>query len=73
MVRWFRHVQRRDKKDATRQITVDGKRNRGRPKLRCRDLVKEDMARNQMTEVAEDRITLAGHDPSRRTTKCRVG
>ena len=46
-VRWFGHVQRRDKEDATRQMTVDGKRNRGRPKLRCRDLVKEDMARNQ--------------------------
>ena len=46
-VRWFGHVQRRDKEDATRQITVDGKRNRGRPKLRCRDLVKEDMVRNQ--------------------------
>ena len=37
-------------------MTVDGKRNRGRPKLRWRDLVKEDMARNQMTtEMAEDR------------------
>ena len=34
----------------------DGKRNWGRPKLRWRDLVKEDMARNQMTtEMAEDR------------------
>ena len=38
------------------QITVEGKRNRGRPKLRWRDLVKEDMARNQMTtEMAEER------------------
>ena len=37
-------------------MKVDGKRNRGRPKLRCRDLVKDDMARNQMTtEMAEDR------------------
>ena len=48
-VRWFGHVQRRDKDDATRnilQMTVDGKRNRDRPKLRWRDLVKEDMARN---------------------------
>ena len=47
------------KDDATRKIlpmTVDGKRNRGRPKLRCRDLVRDDMARNQMTtEMAEDR------------------
>ena len=57
--RWFGHVQRRDKDDATRkilQMTVDGKRNRGRPKLRWQDLVIEDMARNQMTtEIAEDR------------------
>ena len=55
-LRWFGHVQRRDKDDATRkilQMTVDGKRNRGRPKLRLRDLVRYDMARNQMT--AEDR------------------
>ena len=56
-LRWFGHVQRWDKDDATRKIlnmTVDGKRNRGRPKLRWRDL--EDMARNQMTtEMAEDR------------------
>ena len=37
-LRWFGHVQRRDKDDATRkilQMTVDGKRNRGRLKLRC--------------------------------------
>ena len=51
-------MQRRDKDDATRkilQMTVDGKRSRRRPKLRWRDLVKEDMARNQMTtEMAED-------------------
>ena len=46
-LRWFGHVQRRDKDDATRkilQMTVDGKRNRGRPMLRWRDLVKDDMA-----------------------------
>ena len=58
-LRWFGHVQRRDKDDATRnilQMEVDGKRNRGRPKLRGRDLVKDDMARNQVTtEMAEDR------------------
>ena len=57
-LRWFGHVQRRAY-DATRKIlqrTVDGKRNRGRPKLRWRDLVKDDMARSQMTtEMAEDR------------------
>ena len=48
-----------DKDEATRkilQMTVNGKRNRGRPKLRWRDMVKEDMARNPMTtEMAEDR------------------
>ena len=58
-LRWFGHVQRQNKDDATRkilQVTVDGKRNRGRPKLRWRDLVKEDMARIQMTtEMAEYR------------------
>ena len=58
-LRSFGHVQRRDKDEATRtvlQMAVDGKRNRGRPKLRWRDLVKEDMTRNQMTtEMAEDR------------------
>ena len=56
---WFGHVQREDKDEATRkilQMTVDGKRNRIRSKLRWRDLVKEDMARNQMTTaMAEDR------------------
>ena len=58
-LRWFGHVQRQDKYEATRKILqteIDGKRNRGRPKLRWRDLVKEDMARNQMaTEMAEER------------------
>ena len=58
-LRWLGHVRRRDKDDATRkilQMTVDGERNRGIPKLRWRDLVNEDMARNQMTtEMAEDR------------------
>ena len=59
-LRWFGHLQRRDKDNATRKIlqmmVSDGKRNRDRPKLRWRDLVKEDMARNQMTtEMAEDR------------------
>ena len=37
-------------------MAVNGKRSRGRQKLRWRDLVKDDMARNQMTtEMAEDR------------------
>ena len=58
-LRWFGHKQRRDQDEATRkilQMTADGKRNRGRPKRRWRDLVKEDMARNHMTtEMAEDR------------------
>ena len=69
----FAHVQMGDKDEATSnilQMPVDGKRNRGRPKRRWRDLVKEDMARNQMTtEMAEDR----SHDPSRHSTKCRGG
>ena len=51
-LRWFGHVPRRDKDEATRkilQLRVDGK-------LRWRDLMKEDMSRNQMTtETAEDR------------------
>ena len=59
MLRWFGHVQRRDKEEAARkilQMAVDGKRNRGRPKLRWRDLMKEDIARNQTTiEMAENR------------------
>ena len=58
-LRWFGHVQWRYQDEATRkilQMTVDGKRNLGRPKLRWRDLVKEYMARSQMTtEMAEDR------------------
>ena len=65
-LRWFGHV--RDKDEATRkilQMTVDGERNRVRPKLRRRDLAKEDMTRNQMmTEMAEDRTYLAWHDSS---------
>ena len=59
--RWFGHVQRRDnhKDEATRkilQMTVGGKRTRGRPKVRWRDLMKDDTARNQTTtEIAEYR------------------
>ena len=58
---WFEHAQRREKDEATKnilQMTVDGKRTRGRPKLRWRDLVKEDMTRNHnimTTETADDR------------------
>ena len=38
-------------------MTVDGKRNRGRSKLRWRDLVKEYKARNEMTaEMAERKL-----------------
>ena len=43
MLRWFGHVQRRVKDDAMRKILqmgVDGKQNRGRPKLRWRDRVR---------------------------------
>ena len=58
-LRWFGHVQTRDKDDAKRQllqVTVNGKRTRGSPKRRWRDVVKDDMARNEMTtEMADDR------------------
>ena len=68
-LRWFGHVQKRYKDEAKRKtlhMTVDGKRNRGRPKLRWRDLVKEDIARNQIaTEMAEDRnIAMSGSKPA---------
>ena len=62
-LRWFGHVQRRDKDEATRnilQMTVDGKRNRGRL---SRDGDRDDRSPK----------TLACHDPSRHTTKCRGG
>ena len=76
-LRWFGHVQRRDKDEPTRKrlhMTVDGKRNRGRPKLIWRELVKVDMARNQMTtEMAEDPKTMTFLDPRRHTTKSRGG
>ena len=55
-------MQKREKDGATRkilQMTVDGKRNRGRPKLRWRDLVKEGMARNQMTTDMSDNIDIS--------------
>ena len=55
---WFGRVQRRYSVDVTikiLQMTVDEKRNRGRPNLRWRDLAKDYIARNQMTtEMAED-------------------
>ena len=57
-LRWFGHVRRRVKDDATKkilQMTVDRERNRGRPTLRWRAPVKDDMARNQMTTMAEER------------------
>ena len=73
-LRWFGHVQRRYKDDATRKIlhiTVDGMRNRGRPKLRWRDLVRDDMPRNQMTtEMTQDRGH--GHVMIRSGTLCSV-
>ena len=79
---WFGHVQRRDKDDATRkilqisQMTVDGKRNRGRPKLRWGDLVRDDNNYGQKPDDSRDGRglrTLACHDPSRHTTQCRGG
>ena len=59
MLRWFAHAQRQVTDEATRnilQMTVDEKENQGNPKPKWRDLVIEDMARNQMTtQMAEDR------------------
>ena len=53
-------IHKLDKDEATRTILqkpVDGKRNQGRTKLRCRDMVKEDIGRHQMTtEMTENRI-----------------
>ena len=75
-LRWFGHVQRRDKDEATRkilQMTVDGKRNRGRTKLRWGDLVKDDMAMPDYDRDGRGPKTLACHDPSRHTTQCRGG
>ena len=85
-LRWVGHVQRRDKEEATRkilQMTVDGKR--GRPKLRWRALVKQDMARNQLrwqkTEhIGMSRAIFASYATEteetyliRQTIKCRGG
>ena len=53
---WFGYVQRRATTKIF-QIAGNGKRNRGRSNLRWRDMLKEDMARNQMTtniQVAEN-------------------
>ena len=75
-LRWFGHVQRRDKDDDTRnilQMTVDGKRNRGRPKLKRRDLVKDDGQKRDVDRDGRGQKTPACHDPSRHTTQCRGG
>ena len=75
-LRWFGHVQRRDKDDATRkilQMTVDGERNRGTPKLRWRDLVRDDIYDQKPDNDRDGRgpRTLACPDPSLHTTQCR--
>ena len=70
------HVQRRDEDEATRtilQMTVDGQRNRGRPKLRWRDLVKEDIARSRWRLGWQKTENIEMADPSRHTTKKRMG
>ena len=74
-LRWFGHVQRRDKDDATRkilQMTVDGKRNREQAEMA------RPGERRYGQKPDDDRDgrgprTLACHDPSRHTTQCRGG
>ena len=58
-LRWFGHVQRRDVEYIGRRLMkmeVPGRRKRGRPKRRFRDVVKEDMQVVGVSEQdAEDR------------------
>ncbi|KAL1447748.1 hypothetical protein WDU94_000621 [Cyamophila willieti] len=45
-IRWFGHVERRNKSYISKRvekIVIEGKRRRGRPKLRWRDKVEEDL------------------------------
>ena len=58
-LRYYGHLQRRDENHAGKlamKIEVDGKRNKGRPKKRYKDKIKEDMkARDLNEEDVEDR------------------
>ena len=66
-LRWFGHVQRRIKmrpRETILQMTVDRKRKQGRPKLRWGDLVKEDMARNQITTQMAENIGMSLFEPA---------
>ena len=65
-----------NKDDATRnilQMSLDVKRNRGRPKVRWRDLVKEYGEKPDDNCDGGRQKTFADHDSSRHTTKCRGG
>ena len=75
-LRWFGHVQRRDKDEATRkilQMTVDGSKIEADQSWDGETWWKR-MARNQMTtETVEDRKDWHVMIRSRHTTKCRGG
>ncbi|KAL1464843.1 hypothetical protein WDU94_004454 [Cyamophila willieti] len=45
-MRWYGHIERRDESYIGKQVeklSIEGKRKRGRPKLRWRDKVEEDL------------------------------
>ena len=56
-LRWCGHVLRKDDGYIRRRVLrmeLPGKRKRGRPKRRCMDVVKEDMAEDPEVEVTEE-------------------
>jgi exonuclease III len=59
-LRWLGHVVRRDERNQIRRVwelEVDGKRPRGRPKLRWKDVVRKDMSDRKIdVSLANDRI-----------------
>jgi hypothetical protein len=59
-LRWYGHILRRDEENIGRNVLdmeVGGKRRRGRPKTRWRDVIVKDMAAKGVTVVdAQDRI-----------------
>ena len=75
-LRWFGHVQRRDYDETTRiilQVVVDGKQNRGRPKLMARPGERGYGQKPDDDWDGRRQKTLACHHSSRHTTKCRGG